>query len=148
MSKKSEKTYPVFCRACYRHDGKPDTECGSYGKIYHWTMKQILHEINCDRSNDWTDYNETDWQEGLDEWTWYHPITEEWEGHEKVREYDNNGRWRLIEIIDEQYGDTAYWKDTPFRIRSNRGGEDWDEYKTLADALKDYARIDDLYRGV
>lgn len=147
MSKKSEKTYPVFCRACYRHDGKPDMECGSYGKIYHWTMKQILHEINCDRSNDWTDYNETDWQEGLDEWTWYHPITEEWEGHEKVREYDNNGRWRLIEIIDEQYGDTDYWKDTPFRIRSNRGGEDWDEYKTLADALKDYARIDDLYRG-
>lgn len=69
---------------------------------------------------------------------------EYWDGHEKVREYDNNGRWRLIEIIDEQFGDTAYWKDTPFRIRMNKGGEDWNEYKTLADALKDWARIDEL----
>ena len=70
-----------------------------------------------------------------------------WDGHEKIVVYADNGRWRLVEIVDEQYGDTAYWKDTPYRIR-NRGGEDWDEYKTLADALKDYARIDDLYRGV
>lgn len=70
---------------------------------------------------------------------------EYWEGHEKVREYDNNGRWRLIEIIGEQYGDTEYWKDTPFRIRMNKGGENWNEYKTLADALKDWARIDELY---
>ena len=71
---------------------------------------------------------------------------EYWEGHEKVREYDNNGRWRLLEIIGEQYGDTDYWKDTPFRIRMNNGGEDWDEYKTLADALKDWARMDELYQ--
>lgn len=70
---------------------------------------------------------------------------EYWDGHEKVREYDNNGRWRLIEIIGEQYGDNDYWKDTPFRIRMNKGGEDWDEYKTLADALKDWGRIDELY---
>ena len=70
---------------------------------------------------------------------------EYWDGHEKVREYDNNGRWRLIEIIGEQFGDTDYWKDTPFRIRMNKGGEDWDEYKTLADALKDFGRIDELY---
>ena len=68
-----------------------------------------------------------------------------WDGHEKVREYDNNGRWRLVEIVDEQYGDADYWKDTPFRIRSNNGGEDWDEYKTLEDALKDWGRIDELY---
>lgn len=70
---------------------------------------------------------------------------EYWDGHEKVREYDNNGRWRLIEIIGEQYGDTDYWKYTPFRIRMNKGGEDWDEYKTLADALEDWGRIDELY---
>lgn len=80
-----------------------------------------------------------------DERTRHHPVTESWEGHEKVREYDNNGRWRLIEIIGEQYGDTDYWKDKPFRIRMNNGGEDWDEYKTLADALKDWGRIDELY---
>ena len=70
-----------------------------------------------------------------------------WDGHEKIVVYANNGRWRLVEIVDEQYGDIAYWKDTPFRIRMNKSGEDWNEYKTLADALKDYARIDDLYRG-
>ena len=68
-----------------------------------------------------------------------------WDGHEKIVVYANNGRWRLVEIVDEQYGDTDYWKDTPFRIRSNKGGEDWDEYKTLADALKDWGRIDELY---
>lgn len=70
---------------------------------------------------------------------------EYWEGHEKVREYDKNGRWRLIEIIGEQYGDTDYWKDTPFRIRMNKGGEDWNEYKSLKDALTDWVQIDDLY---
>ena len=78
MSQKSKKTYPVFCRAAYLHDGKPDMECGDYGKVFNWTMEQILDEINCDRSSDWTDYDETDWKEGLDEWTCYHPITEAW----------------------------------------------------------------------
>ena len=147
MSTKKEKTYPVFCRACYLHDGKPDTSFAEYGKVYNWTMEQILAEINCDRSKDWTPYNRLDWQEGLDEWTWYHPITVAWEGHEEIREYDNNGRWRLIEIIANQFGDDGYWKDAPFRIRMNKGGEDWNEYKTLEDALKDYACIDELYGG-
>ena len=146
MKKKNQKKYPVFCRAAYLHDGPPCTDCGDYGKVFEWTMRQILHEINCDRSADWTPYNETDWQEGLDEWTWYHPITEYWDGHEKVREYDNNGRWRLVEVIAEQFG-ADDWKDKPFRIRRNGSGEDWQAYRTLADTLDDYAHIHELYQG-
>ena len=33
-----------------------------------WTLEQILNEINRDRSNDWTNYNENDWREGWNEW--------------------------------------------------------------------------------
>lgn len=39
------------------------------GDIYYWTVEEILEEINMDRSEEWTDYDETDWQEGLKEWT-------------------------------------------------------------------------------
>lgn len=97
-------------------------------------LRRILQEKFADSSITVDEIKKTD-----------HDYSEYWEGHEKVREYDNNGRWRLIEIIGEQYGDTDYWKDTPFRIRMNKGGEDWNEYKTLADALKDFGRIDELY---
>ena len=37
-------------------------------------MRRILEEINSDRSSGWTDYDETDWEEGLHEWTWYDPV--------------------------------------------------------------------------
>ena len=33
------------------------------------TLKEILEEINRDRSDEWTDYNRLDWREGLREWT-------------------------------------------------------------------------------
>ena len=33
-----------------------------------WTLKEILHEINRDRSEEWTDYDESDWQDGWFEW--------------------------------------------------------------------------------
>ena len=39
------------------------------GKLYCWTVKEILEEVNRDRSNEWTDYDESDWQEGLEEFT-------------------------------------------------------------------------------
>ena len=36
--------------------------------IHYWTMKDVLEEINRDHSpdhgGDWSDYNESDWQEG------------------------------------------------------------------------------------
>ena len=37
-------------------------------KILHWTVKEALNEINKDRSQDWSGYNEDDWQEGWEEW--------------------------------------------------------------------------------
>jgi len=33
-----------------------------------WTLQQVLAEINRDRSEHWTPYDETDWEEGWDEW--------------------------------------------------------------------------------
>lgn len=36
--------------------------------IEDWTIDQILNEINRDRSGDWTDYDESDWREGWNEW--------------------------------------------------------------------------------
>jgi len=38
------------------------------GATYEWTIRDILNEINRDRSYEWTNYNETDWREGWDEW--------------------------------------------------------------------------------
>jgi hypothetical protein len=33
------------------------------------SLDEILEEINRDRSEEWQDYDETDWQEGLDVFT-------------------------------------------------------------------------------
>ena len=46
-----------------------DTESG---EVVIWTVKQILEDINRDRSEEWIDYDETDWREGLSEFgsTW------------------------------------------------------------------------------
>lgn len=38
-------------------------------KIYEWTIPEILEEINRDRSEEWTDYDLSDWREGLEEFT-------------------------------------------------------------------------------
>lgn len=38
------------------------------GEIRYWTIEEILDEINRDRSETWTDYNESDWEEGWDAW--------------------------------------------------------------------------------
>tara|TARA_R100000315_G_C5151598_1_gene86889 strand:+ start:313 stop:516 length:204 start_codon:yes stop_codon:yes gene_type:complete len=38
------------------------------GQIYHWSLEQVLEEINRDRSEDWTRYNKSDWREGWNEW--------------------------------------------------------------------------------
>ena len=40
----------------------------SNGKIYNWTVSDILGEINRDRSGEWQDYDETDWKDGWDFW--------------------------------------------------------------------------------
>ena len=41
------------------------------GEVVKWTLKQILEEINRDRSDDWLAYDETDWQDGLEAFTEY-----------------------------------------------------------------------------
>jgi hypothetical protein len=39
-------------------------------EIVKWvTLAEILEEINRDRSEEWTDYNTSDYEEGLKEWT-------------------------------------------------------------------------------
>tara|TARA_R110000822_G_scaffold714_2_gene3249 strand:+ start:509 stop:787 length:279 start_codon:yes stop_codon:yes gene_type:complete len=43
-------------------------KCLTTGDVLSWSMDQVLCEINRDRSDDWTPYDETDWQEGWFEW--------------------------------------------------------------------------------
>ena len=38
------------------------------GATYEWTIREILNEINRDSSSEWTNYDETDWQEGWNQW--------------------------------------------------------------------------------
>ena len=38
------------------------------GEQFDWNIYDLLEEINRDRSEDWTDYNESDWEEGWFSW--------------------------------------------------------------------------------
>ena len=38
------------------------------GEVQQWPIDTILEEINRDRSSKWTNYDESDWQDGWDEW--------------------------------------------------------------------------------
>jgi hypothetical protein len=38
-------------------------------EIVYLSLEEILNDINRDRSQNWTNYDETDWQEGLEEFT-------------------------------------------------------------------------------
>ena len=69
-----EVLYAIRYRGCYKGDGHPDATDNEVGRIYWWPMRRILEEINSDRSYGWTDYDETDCTDGLDEWTWYEPV--------------------------------------------------------------------------
>lgn len=39
------------------------------GKLHKWNVRTALRNINRDRSADWTPYDESDWVEGLNEFT-------------------------------------------------------------------------------
>tara|TARA_E500000318_G_C3383478_1_gene143132 strand:- start:18 stop:341 length:324 start_codon:yes stop_codon:yes gene_type:complete len=41
------------------------------GIVYPMTLPMILEELNRDRSKEWANYDETDWREGLAEFTTY-----------------------------------------------------------------------------
>lgn len=38
------------------------------GIVREWTLQEVLDHINADRSNDWTDYDESDWLDGWMNW--------------------------------------------------------------------------------
>lgn len=38
------------------------------GEIQQWSIHYVLEEINRDRSSGWIDYDDSEWQEGWDEW--------------------------------------------------------------------------------
>jgi len=38
------------------------------GKIYSWSLSQVIQEINRDRSESWADYDKSDWLQGWGEW--------------------------------------------------------------------------------
>ena len=44
------------------------------GSVYLMTLPMILEDLNRDRSDQWQDYDETDWREGLAEFTTYEVI--------------------------------------------------------------------------
>lgn len=72
------KKYKLRYRGCAKGDTPPTREQDpKAGEIVVWTLEEILEEINRGRSSHWADYDETDWKEGLDEWTWYELIGEE-----------------------------------------------------------------------
>ena len=49
------------------------------GSIWLVTLPMILEELNRDRSDEWTKYDETDWREGLEEFTSYEVMEDEHE---------------------------------------------------------------------
>jgi hypothetical protein len=38
------------------------------GKVHTWTLKDILEELNRDRSENFQAYNKSDWREGWKDW--------------------------------------------------------------------------------
>ena len=49
------------------------------GTVYPMTLPMILEELNRDRSENWANYDETDWREGLAEFTTYEVMEDEHE---------------------------------------------------------------------
>lgn len=71
-----EEKYRLRYRGCLPGE-KPMPDDPMVGKEVVWSLREILDEINRDHSGEWTDYDETDWKEGLREWTWYELIRKE-----------------------------------------------------------------------
>lgn len=43
-------------------------KCLTSGEVEKWTIDQVLEEINRDHSDEYTPYDESDWEEGWKEW--------------------------------------------------------------------------------
>ena len=63
---------PIWIKS--RPDNSDDCE---WDEPKEWTIDEVLEEINRDHSDEWTDYNTSDWFEGWMEWVdgEYHEIT-------------------------------------------------------------------------
>jgi len=70
---KDKKRFMVKYRGC--HKGySPECDDPNVGTVYELTLPEILHEINRDRGKDWIDFDESNWRDGLDNWTFYEPV--------------------------------------------------------------------------
>lgn len=58
LNKKISRVYKIKVLASF----------GQKEEIQEWTLEEILDEINRDRSGEWTNYDESDWREGWNEW--------------------------------------------------------------------------------
>jgi hypothetical protein len=94
----ANKTYKIRLKPEHNADDPENA-----GKVLEWTMPQILEEINKERSDAWTPYDESDWQEGLTEWTWYEPaeeVTADLSTDKTVFEDTNSGEVFTKEQLD------------------------------------------------
>jgi len=100
------------------------------GETSLWTLPEILEEINRDRSDEWTPYDESDWREGLDEFTNFQLLAEV--DRERHLFRVDRGRWQMFNVkrngqglLNVYHGD----KQTEWKI-SNNGGR-WKLYCVL-----------------
>jgi hypothetical protein len=77
-----------------------NTETGEYLDM---TLPQILEEINRDRSEEWTDYDASDWQEGISEFT-------EWELVEDEEQADDEEDERHLQRQSDLMAYYREWK--------------------------------------
>jgi hypothetical protein len=71
-------------------------------EIHEWTIEQILDEINRDRSEDWSDYDKNDWQEGWDSWIegeFYYSLKDE--NGKPLNKFKDGGEVDLFETPDK-----------------------------------------------
>ena len=77
------------------------------GSVYPMTLPMILKELNRDRSEEWTNYDETDWREGLAEFTTYEVVENEHTEYDELWEFLHkcDFQWECVaddeNIIDE-----------------------------------------------
>ena len=87
-----EQTYLVYTL---------DYDSGLVESEAQWTVAEILTEINRDRSAEWTDYDESDWQEGWLEFV-------ETAGYHIIPEV--SGKW-VVKLYWENASDAPYGED-------------------------------------
>ena len=52
----------------YLIQDRDDPDCDEWNEPKEWTIQEILEEINLDRSDEWSNYDKSDWLEGWMEW--------------------------------------------------------------------------------